>query len=210
MARNANAARETETENETVTETETGKAANANKRQSKATVTYSTDGSENSVNSPTAECKFIHVEFADETARKIEFASLPESVRICAGLQGVVTRFQRSYQTLKEIDKVVEAFDETLADLENGVWIEFAAGEPKVTQLAKAVAMALEAKGEEVDEARRQSIIDKLKNADFATKAKENPQVMANLATLQLEAAKKRADERMKAASESNAELTGF
>lgn len=191
--------------------TATPEALAANKRQTKALVSYSVDRSaENAVNSPTAECKFIHVDFADDTTREIDTTKLPAEIMATAALQGVVTRFQRAYQTFKEIDKVIEAFDETIADLNNGVWIEFAAGEPKVTQLANAVAMALESKGETVDDARRVSIIEKLKNGDFASKAKENPQVMANLAKLQLEAAQKRADERMKAASESQAELIGF
>lgn len=177
-------------------------AANANKRQTKALVSYSTDGNlENAMNSPTEDCRYIHVEFADKTTRTIQPNDFPESVRACAMLQGIVTRFQRGYQTLKEVDKVVESFDETIEDLSNGVWVEFATGEPKVTQLAKAVVMALEAKGESVDEARRSSIIEKLKNSEYAKKAKENPAVMAHLSQLQLEAAQRRAEERQKAAA---------
>lgn len=209
MANRKNAAVD-ETNSETETETATP-AANSNKRTQKASVSYSPDGNlDNSQNSPTEDCVFIHVEFADETERKIDVMALPENVRKCATLQGIATRFQRSYQTLKEIDKVVEAFDETVEDMQNGVWVEFASGEPKVTQLAKAVVMALESKGETVDEERRASIIEKLKASDYAEKAKANPQVMANLAKLQLEAAQRRAEERQKAANESEEELTDF
>lgn len=196
----SNAARNASVETETANEA--GK-----KRQTKAAVSYSVDGDlENSLNSPTEECKFIHVEFADETTRKIEVAKLPANVIACATLQGVVTRFQRGYQVYKEVDKVIEAFDETMEDLSNGIWIEFAAGEPKVTQLAKAVKMALEEKGETVDDERMAGIIDKLKNSDYAEKAKANPSVMAHLAQLQLEAAQRRADERRKAAANSEGE----
>lgn len=194
-------------------ETETATPANTNKRQTKASVGYSPAAetpTDEQFNSPTEDSGFIHVDFADGTKRSIDVMALPENVRKCATLQGIVTRFQRAYQTLKEVDKVIEAFDETMADLENGVWIEFASGEPKVTQLANAVVMALESKGETVDDDRKASIIEKLKNSDFAAKAKENPQVMANLAKLQLEAAQRRADERMKAAEGSTAELSDF
>ena len=172
----------------------------ATKRQAKASVTYvMPDGSEK--NFPDEASKVIRIETTGGTKRDFDVSTLAANVAACAVLQGVVTRFQRGYQALKAEDDVIASIDETIADLNNGIWLEVGAGEPRVTNLVNAIVMALEASGETVDADRRKGIIDKLASDENLRKEmRERPVIKANLSKLALEAAQKRADEAAKAA----------
>lgn len=177
-------------------------------RTVKANITFVLpDGTEK--NFPQAEATVIKFNIADGTERSVDVSSLSENVKNCAMLQGVVTRFQRSYQAIKELDKVVEAIDETIDDLNNGVWIEMGSGEPRVTMLATAVIRALEENGETVDGERRKSIVAKLgEDEELRKSTRERPIIAAHLADLQLEAAQKRAAEKKALATESGEAFT--
>lgn len=184
-----------------------GNAASAStesaKKQMKAFVNYvvpaSGDMPEKAHNYPQADATIVRTEFSNGVKRDIDVTKLKADVLACATLQGIATRTQRGYQALKEIDAVIEAYDDTANDLLNGVWIESRSGEPKVTMLSQAIVLSLEASGQTVDEARRLSIIEKLKNADNREKAMANEHVKMHLANLKLEAAKARAAEAKKA-----------
>lgn len=147
------------------------------------------------VNFATPDAIAVRTEFANKVTRDLAIADVNESISYCAVLQGLAIRTQRSYQAIKDIDSVIEAYDETVADLKNGVWIEGRTGAPKVTMLSQAIVLSLEGAGQTVDEARRLSIIEKLKDADYRDKAEANEQVKVHLAALRLDAAKKRAAE---------------
>lgn len=180
---------------------ETGTAAE-NKRAQKAFITYMrADGTE--VNFPHPDCSAVLTSFANGTKRSIDVSTLSSDIKACAVLQGVAIRTQRSYQALKDIDSVVESYDETVADLLNNIWIESKTGEPKVTMLSQAIVKTLEAAGGTVDDERRRSIVEKLKDASYREKAMANDHVKAALAQLKLDAAKERAAEAKKAAKES-------
>ena len=172
------------------------------KRPSKASVTYVRDDGTVS-NFPLADTPVIRTEFANGMVRIFDTRDPRlDPTRPMAEKQGFVTRFQRSYNAEKDIDLVIEAYDETSADLFNGVWIESKTGEAKVTQLSMAIVKTLEGDGETVDENRRLSIIEKLKDAAYREKANANAHVQANLQALRLEAQKKRATEAQKVAKE--------
>lgn len=192
----------------TVPQTEPVPAAAATKQQ-KAFVVYVTPGAsgedgtvspETVSNFPNAEASVIRTEFANGVKRDFNVSAVVPSVSHCAELQGYVTRTQRAYQALKNIDDVIEAYDETIADILAGVWIESRAGAPKVTMLSKAIIMTIEAAGGTVDDARRASIIEKLKATDYREKAEANEHVMSNLQQLKLDAQKLRATEAKAAA----------
>lgn len=160
----------------------------------KASIVYvKADGSV--VNFATPDAVAVRTEFANKVTRDLAISDVNEAISHCAVLQGLAIRTQRSYQAIKDIDSVIEAYDETVADLKNGVWIEGRAGAPKVTMLSQAIVLSLEGAGQNVDEARRLSIIEKLKDADYRDKAEANEQVKVHLAALRLDAAKKRAAE---------------
>ena len=189
------------------------------KRQAKASITYvMPDGSEK--NFPVAETNVIRIEIVDGTKRDFDVSALSDGVKHCALLQGVVTRFQRGYQALKEIDKVVESIDGTIEDLNNGIWLEVGTGEPRVTNLITAVVMALEAEGVhvrlvdgKVTDDHKKDISEKLAADENLRKAtRERPVIASYLADMAAEAAKKRAEEKRKALStmESDSSLTGF
>lgn len=169
-------------------------------RKGKAQVMY-LNGEGVESNSPKEGVVAIRFKFANGVNRDIGDGEFNSHVIDCAKWQGLATRIQRSYQNEKEIDKVIEAVDETIADLKNGVWIELGGdGEPKVTMLATAVKLALEDSGETVDADRFKSIIDKLANEDYRKKARANAVVAAHVANLKLESARQRAMDAMKAA----------
>lgn len=146
-------------------------------------------------NSPVSTATVMRVEFANNVKRELDTSKLKPEIVTCATLQGLATRVQRAYQTLKNVDECIEAYDEVVEDILNGVWIESKAGAPRVTQLATAIKMSLEAAGQEVNDERMASIIEKLKVADNLEKAQKNEHVQMHLANLRLEAAKKRATE---------------
>lgn len=179
----------------------------AKKRQSKATVTYvMPDGSEK--NFPTVGAVAIRFELTDGS--KIDYALDGErnaNVDECARQQGFVTRFQRGYQALKEIDAVKENIGDTKADLEGGIWLEIGTGEPRVTNLITAIVMALEAQGETVDNDRKKGIGEKLANDENLRKEmRERPAIKANLAKLAADAAAERARKALASASENASE----
>lgn len=153
------------------------------------------EGKEVVTNSPAPSATIVRTEFSNGVKREIDTLKLSRDVLNCAILQGLATRVQRSYQAIKDIDGVIEAYDETVADLYNGVWIEGRTGEPRVTMLSEAIVLSLEANGATVDEARKLSIIEKLKTAEAREKAMANDQVKAFLADLKLKAAQARAKE---------------
>lgn len=182
-------------------------------KQQKAFITYVRENGEVS-NFAVADANVVRISFANSTNRDIDVTSLSLELQKMASLQGVAIRLQRSYQAIKELDGVIEAVDETIDDLKNGVWIEGRAGEPKVTLLALAIVSTLEANGGEVDDARRKSIIEKLKATDYREKAMDNPHVKSALAQLKLDAAKKRLveakDAAKKAGADANTGLSDF
>lgn len=174
----------------------------ATKRQAKASVTYvMPDGSEK--NFPNENAGIIRIETTGGTKRDFDVSALSPSVKACAVLQGVVTRFQRGYQALKVEDEVIASIDDTIADLNNGIWIEVGTGEPRVTNLITAITMALEAEGTherlvdgKVTADHRKDIGEKLASDENLRKEmRERPVIAANLAKLASEAAQKRAAE---------------
>lgn len=185
---------ENETENQPVANNETEKL-----RKSKAQVWYVNPEGES--NSPREGVNAIRFKFANGIVRDID-GNFGEHVKNCAFWQGLAIRIQRSYQNEKDIDTVIASVDETLEDLRNDVWIETAAGEPRVTMLANAVKYALENAGETVDETRFKSIIDKLADKEYAKRAKSNAMVVAHLAQMKVESAQRRAAEAMQAATD--------
>ena len=200
---NGNGAAETETNSTATTST--------SKRQGKASVTYlMPDGSER--NFPDALSSVIRFEVIDGTKRDFDVSYLSETVKHCALLQGVVTRFQRGYQALKEIDKVVASIDDTSADLNDGIWIEVGNGEPRVTNLIAAIVMGLEAKGQTVDANRKREIGEKLAaDENLRKETRERPAIAAYLATLSRQASEKREAEKLKLAQASGEDGTeGF
>lgn len=186
--------------------------ASASTKQQKAFITYLRENNEES-NFAVADANVVRISFANKTSRDIDVSALSAEIQKMASLQGVAIRLQRSYQAIKDLDGVIEAVDETIADLGNGVWIDSKGGEPKVTLLSQALVSVLEANGGEVNDERRKSIIEKLKGTEYRDKAMENPQVKAQLAQLKMDAAKKRLAEAKLAAKEagtSNVGLDGF
>lgn len=191
MAKNATA---TATANTASTAGASAPAVEASKKQPKAFVVYvKADGTV--INFPAADADIVRTEFANGVKRDVSLTELNTELQHCAMLQGLAIRTQRSYQAEKDIDKVIESYDETVADLRKGVWIETKTGAPKITLLSQAIVLSLEASGQTVDDARRQSIIEKLKVTEYREKAEANPAVVAHLAQLRLDAAKKRAEE---------------
>lgn len=173
-------------------------------KQAKAGITYvKADGTV--VNFATADAVAVRTEFANKVTRDLAVSDVNADIQHCAVLQGLAIRTQRSYQAIKDIDSVIEAYDETVADLKNGVWIEGRAGAPKVTMLSQAIVLSLEGAGQTVDETRRLSIIEKLKDAEYREKAEANEQVKVHLAALRLDAAKKRQAEAKAALKEKGA-----
>lgn len=198
--------------NQNGTATGAESVTSASGKQQKAFITYLRTNGEES-NFAVADADVVKISFANKTSREVNITSLTPELRQMASLQGVAIRLQRSYQAIKDLDSVIEAVDETIADLGNGVWIEGRTGEPKVTLLALALVAVLEANGGEVNDERKASIIEKLKNTDYRDKAMDNPQVKAQLAQLKMDAAKKRLAEAKLAAKEagtSNVGLEGF
>ena len=186
-----------------------GAATEANKKQQKSFSLY-VDGEGKEHNFPLASAKIVRMKFANGATSDLDVSSLSAEITNCAVLQGITTRLQRSYQGEKEVDKCVEATNETIEDLKNGVWIEPRSGAPRVTILAQALVRVLEAKGETVDDARKASIIEKLKNTEFSEKALANKAVVAAMEDIKFENAKARRDEAKKAAKEAGQEALDF
>ena len=205
---------ETETdsvENENVSSSGNGTVETVSKRQAKASATYVLpDGSER--NFPDANASVIRITSPDETVKRdIDISMLPDNVKACAVLQGVVTRLQRGYQNLKDVDEVFDKIDAIVEELEGGIWLEVGTGEPRVTNLVTAIIMAIEAKGEVVDAARKASIIDKLGDENKRKEARAFPEIAANLATLARQSAEKKEAEKLAAARASGEDATaGF
>lgn len=214
---NADANAENQNENAEASTTETS-AESGKKRQAKASVTYvMPDGSEK--NFPNVEANVIRIETTGGTKRDYDISTMADNIKHCAMLQGVVTRFQRGYQAIKLEDDVVASIDETIADLNNGIWVEVGAGEPRVTNLITAVVMALETQGTheklvdgKVTAEHRKEIGEKLAaDETFRKEVRERPVIAANLAKLASEAAQKRAEEKAaKAAADSGNASSGF
>lgn len=183
--------------------------ASASTKQQKAFITYLRENNEES-NFAVADANVVRISFANKTSRDVDLSSLSAEIQKMASLQGVAIRLQRSYQAIKELDGVIEAVDETIDDLKNGVWIDSKTGEPKVTLLSQALVSVLEANGGEVNDERRKSIIEKLKGTEYRDKAMENPQVKAQLAQLKMDAAKKRLAEAKAAAKEAGTSNVGL
>src|SRR5438477_3905017 len=82
----------------------TVETVSTSKRQAKASVTYVLpDGSER--NFPDATSTVARFTSPDETLKRdIDVSAFAENVKACAVLQGVVTRIQRGYQNLKDIN----------------------------------------------------------------------------------------------------------
>src|SRR4030095_8684602 len=169
-------------------------AAGAVQKIQKAFVVY-LRGDGTISNFPVADWVAVRTEFSNGIVRDLAKSDVPADVLLHAEAQGLAIRTQRSYQAEKDIDLVVGNYDETVDDLKNGVWIESKAGRPKVPRLATAIVMSLEANGQEVDDSRKRTIIEKLKESEYREKAMGNEHVQANLAQLKLDAAKKRAAE---------------
>lgn len=189
-------------------------ATEGNKKQQKASISYlgpDSEGKEKETNSPVATSTVMRVTFANKVIRNLNIGDMPmDKLGNAPALQGFATRVQRSYQTEKEIDKCIEAVDETFADLLRGVWVEYKPGAPRVTLLATAIKLSLEAQGETVDEARMSSIIEKLKVAANVEKAMGNTNVVSQLQQLKLAAQQERARDAKKAAKENPEVLSDF
>lgn len=176
--------------------------AAASKKMAKASLTY-VDAEGKESNFPNAAGVIMRTTFSNSVVRELDIRTLPmDKLGNAAALQGFATRTQRSYQAEKDMDKVVEAYDEVVADLANGVWIETKAGAPRVTLLAEAIRITLQNAGEVVDDARFDSIIEKLKTAESRDKAMANVHVVAQLETIKQERQKQRLADARKAAKE--------
>jgi hypothetical protein len=189
----------------TATAPATNGVENASTKTQKSYALYITldgEGKEVENNSPVSGAKVVRMKFANGVTRDLDITSLSAEITNCAVQQGLVTRLQRSYQNKKEVDECVEATDETIADLKNGVWIEPKTGAPRATILAQAIKRTLEANKEEVSDERFQAIIVKLKNADFVEKALKNKQVLSAVEDI-----KARRDEARKAAKDAQESL---
>jgi hypothetical protein len=194
----------------TATAPATNGVENASTKTQKSYALYITldgEGKEVENNSPVSGAKVVRMKFANGVTRDLDITSLSSEITNCAVQQGLVTRLQRSYQNKKEVDECVEATDETIADLKNGVWIEPKTGAPRATILAQAIKRTLEANKEEVSDERFQAIIVKLKNADFVEKALKNKQVLSAVEDIKFENAKARRDEARKAAKDAQESL---
>lgn len=163
----------------------------AKTRQAKASAVYvsTVDGKEEISNFPIATAHTVRFVFADEneTTRDIVLAEYNADIHNCAAQMGLATRIQRSYQNEKDIPACIEQTDKTLDFLKNGVWQEMTTRGPRLTLLAQAIERTLTAGGQTVDEARRASIIEKLKDATYYEKASANPHVQAALADIKYE-----------------------
>ena len=159
---------------------------------------------------PVAGAHTVRTVFSNGVKIDLAVSDLSPEITNCAVLQGLTTRLQRSYQAEKELDKCVEAINETIADLKNGVWIEPKGGGPRVTILAQALIRVLEAKGETVDEDRKKSIIEKLKDSAFSEKAMSNKAVASAVEDIKFENAKERRDAAKKAMKEAGQEALDF
>jgi hypothetical protein len=177
--------------------------AGAATKQPKSSATYigTVDGKEKEFNFPTPAATIVRSTFANGTVREVSVTDLSVEITNCAVLQGIATRLQRSYQGEKDIDKCIEAVDETIADLKNNVWIAPGGG-PRTTVLAAAIKRTLEAKGEEVSVDRYRGIVEKLKVESFVEAAMKNKSVLAAVEDIKFENLQKRRAEAKKAAKD--------
>lgn len=195
---------------------QTGNGAPANasaskERQQKSSATYIglVDGNVKEFNFPNAVANTVKTTFANKVTRELRVDELPADIRRCAELQGFARRLQTAYQGEKDIDKCIEAYDETAADLTNGVWIAPKDG-PRVMVVANALRRVLTAAGETVSDERFTSIVTKLKGEEHMEKALKNKAVLAMIETIKFENARARVQAANSAAKgESTTELAG-
>lgn len=119
------------------------------------------------------------------------FAEYSEGIRNCAQAFGFVTVLGNT------IGKKDSNFDDLLARDEvflAGEWAEAGEGGPRISILAQAIVMAAKAKGKELD---LDKVTEKLKALDDAGRKsmKDDPEIAAAFAEIQLAAAKERAKE---------------
>lgn len=175
----------------------TSAAARAEKVQkSSATYVATIEGKEKEFNFPNPLATIVRTTFSNGSVRDLNVDEMNDEITNCAVLQGFARRLQTSYQGEKDVDKCVEAVDEVITDLKNGVWIAPKDG-PRVMVVANAVKRSIIASEGEgsVSEDRFKSIVEKLKTEEGMAKALKHKGVLSAIEDIKFENQKKRRDD---------------
>lgn len=137
----------------------------------------------------------LRVAFTNGEKRELSIDKLSTVILAQATLQGLSIKLQRSFAgDGGDVEKAVESFDTVLENLTNGIWATKAEGKgPRLSIIAEAVEAVLVEAGQEVDEARRASIIEKLKDEATREKTQKDPKVRAHYERIKAARAAERA-----------------
>lgn len=139
-------------------------------------------------------------------------ADLPESIRTALAWHGLSQKLGDGFASAKgDIDTAEETSDALYENLKNGTFVERAEGVgPAPTMVAEAIAEALRAKGETVDEARFNTIVEKVKDKATREGALKDPAIAASYAAIRAKRAAEKAAKAAEAAKGATIGIDGF
>ena len=182
-------------------ETPVDEATVENKRNKISSFTYvDNDGETSKQVKP--ESVGLVAEFANGEKRRLMIDQLSTAILAQATLQGLSIKLQRSFASSgSDVAEAVDSFDTVYENLLSGIWATKAEGKgPRLSILAEAVEAVLVEAGQDVDESRREAIVEKLKDEATREKTQKDPKVKAHYERIKAARAAERAAKASEAA----------
>lgn len=165
----------------------------------------------NETRSAQAEAVELQFQFTNGQTHTVKLSDHPENILTCLGWFGISEKYGNSYaKSDGSADVAEEKFLAMQEQLTGGVWVTESEAGDRPSMVCDAVCAALEANGEKVDDDRRASIREKIKDKDVLAGAKKDDAVKAQLERIKAERAVARAKDAAKAAKNKVIEVAGF
>jgi len=153
----------------------------------------------------------LQFHFTNGNIHSVKLADHPADIVTCLGYFGISEKYGNSYaKSDGSADVAEEKFLAMQEQLTGGVWVTESEAGDRPSMVCDAICAALETNGEKVDDARRASIREKIKDKDVLAGAKKDASVAAELERIKAERAVARAKEAKAKAKGQTIEVAGF
>ena len=161
-----------------------------------------------------ADVNALGLEFAFNNGKThvVKLDAFPDNIKTCLQWFGVSEKLGNAYAGAKgDSDVAEENFLSMLEQLTGGTWVEKSDGVgPRPSLIADAIIAALTDKGEKVDDKRKESIREKVKDKATREGALKDPAIKAHFEQAKADRAMERAQAAAKLAKDSTMEVEGF
>lgn len=161
--------------------------------------------------SATQDADKLEFRFDNGNTHVVRLVDHNPDIRSCLGWFGISEKYGNAYAGAKgDADAAEELFLSMQEQLLGGTWVDRAEAGPRPSLIADAIIAALEAAGQKVDDERRTSIREKVKDKDTREGALKDPVIKAEYEAIKAKRAAERAKEAAKKAKGETVSVAGF